>query len=218
MIDVCSREAGSPVFANTVNQSAWRTPDIQHFVPVSTQPPSTSGPASPSCACPRRRSPPGARRARRRCALCPVRDPRQVALLLLLGARDHDRAGREAREQQHQPRDVRVLGDLLDRDREPHDPRARAAVGLRDAQPEEPRVAERVEEVLRVLAGAVHLARPRLDLVLGEAAHRVAQRRQLVGELEVHRVTVANGATRAVRRDPRRTRRSARVACGRLRR
>src|SRR5271165_2606729 len=36
-------EAGSPVFANTVYQSAWTTPDIQHLTPFSTQPPSRSG-------------------------------------------------------------------------------------------------------------------------------------------------------------------------------
>ena len=36
----CARLAGSPVLANTVYQSASRTPDIQHLVPLSTQPPS----------------------------------------------------------------------------------------------------------------------------------------------------------------------------------
>ena len=36
----CARLAGSLVLANTVYQSASRTPDIQHFVPLSTQPPS----------------------------------------------------------------------------------------------------------------------------------------------------------------------------------
>ena len=36
----CARLAGSLVLANTVYQSASRTPDIQHLVPLSTQPPS----------------------------------------------------------------------------------------------------------------------------------------------------------------------------------
>ena len=38
-----ARLAGSPLLANTVYQSASRTPDIQHLVPVSTQPPASSG-------------------------------------------------------------------------------------------------------------------------------------------------------------------------------
>ena len=38
VIESWAREAGSPVFANTVYQSASRTPDIQHLVPVSTHP------------------------------------------------------------------------------------------------------------------------------------------------------------------------------------
>ena len=38
-----ARLAGSAVLANTVYQSASRTPDIQHLVPLSTQPPSPSG-------------------------------------------------------------------------------------------------------------------------------------------------------------------------------
>jgi len=32
-----ARESGAPVLANTQYQSAWRTPDIQHFEPVITQ-------------------------------------------------------------------------------------------------------------------------------------------------------------------------------------
>ncbi len=39
----CARLAGSPDLANTVYQSASRTPDIQHLVPVRTQPPAPSG-------------------------------------------------------------------------------------------------------------------------------------------------------------------------------
>ena len=35
----CARLVGSAVLANTVYQSASRTPDIQHLVPLSTQPP-----------------------------------------------------------------------------------------------------------------------------------------------------------------------------------
>ena len=38
VIESWDRDAGSPVLANTVYQSASRTPDIQHLVPVSTHP------------------------------------------------------------------------------------------------------------------------------------------------------------------------------------
>ena len=38
VIESWARESAGPVFANTQYQSAWTTPDIQHFVPVSTQP------------------------------------------------------------------------------------------------------------------------------------------------------------------------------------
>ena len=39
----CARLEGSDVLANTVYQSASRTPDIQHLVPLSTQPSLWSG-------------------------------------------------------------------------------------------------------------------------------------------------------------------------------
>ena len=47
-----ARLAGSEVLAKTVYQSASRTPDIQHLVPLSTQPPS-----APSSGTPRVRMP-----------------------------------------------------------------------------------------------------------------------------------------------------------------
>jgi hypothetical protein len=43
VIESWAREVGSPVLANTVYQSASRTPDIQHLVPDSTHPPSCPG-------------------------------------------------------------------------------------------------------------------------------------------------------------------------------
>ena len=36
-IESCARESAGPVLAKTQYQSACTTPDIQHFVPVSTQ-------------------------------------------------------------------------------------------------------------------------------------------------------------------------------------
>ena len=50
-------------------------------------------------------------------ALRALGDARQVPLLLLLVARDHDRAGRQSGQQQHESEHVGVLGDLLDGER-----------------------------------------------------------------------------------------------------
>ncbi len=43
----CARLVGSLVLAKTVYQSASRTPDIQHLVPLSTQPPSLPSSGTP---------------------------------------------------------------------------------------------------------------------------------------------------------------------------
>ena len=109
----CLRESAGPVLANTQYQSACTTPDIQHFVPLSTQSspsrtalvrmPTTSLPACGS------ESPKPAR-------MLAGRDGADVLLLLLLAAGDQHRAGRQPREQQHQRRGVGVLRDLFDRD------------------------------------------------------------------------------------------------------
>ena len=118
-IESCARESAGPVLANTQYQSACTTPDIQHFVPVNTQ-------SSPSAHRLRahaddvasglrlRQAEPGPHRA--------GRDGADVLVLLLLGPGDEHRAGRQAGEQQHQRRGVRVLRDLFDRDREAEDP------------------------------------------------------------------------------------------------
>ena len=47
-----ARLAGSDVLAKTVYQSASRTPDIQHFVPDSTQPRAVAGRPRRASACP----------------------------------------------------------------------------------------------------------------------------------------------------------------------
>ena len=81
-----ARLAGSLVLANTVYQSASRTPDIQHLVPLSTQPPSDPASGTPRVRMPidvaaglglgepeggpqraRRRSPAGTAASARRC-------------------------------------------------------------------------------------------------------------------------------------------------------
>ena len=42
----CARLVGSRVLAKTVYQSASATPDIQHLVPLRTQPPAAPAPSS----------------------------------------------------------------------------------------------------------------------------------------------------------------------------
>ncbi len=79
-------------------------------------------------------------------------DTRQITLLLLFGARDHDRSGRQSSEQQHEPEHVRVLGHLFDGEGETQDARSRAAVLLGDAQPQQVGLREFLEDVLGILA------------------------------------------------------------------
>ena len=116
VIESWRRLDGSPVFANTVYQSAWTTPDIQHFTPFSTQPPSLSGSGVARVRMPTTSLPAPASDSPKAAPLRPGGDARQVPLLLLLRAGDHDRPGRQARQQQHERARVRVLRHLLDRD------------------------------------------------------------------------------------------------------
>ena len=169
-----ARLVGSLVLAKTVYQSASRTPDIQHLVPLSTQPPPDAGvghapgPHAHDVAARLRLGQPegGPQGA--------VADARQVPLLLLLGAGDHDRARGQPGQQEHQRRRVGVLGHLLDGEGQAEDPRSRAPVLDRDAQAEQAGVAERLEDVGRVGTLLVDRPGPWLDLVLGQAPHRVA--------------------------------------------
>ena len=137
----------------------------------------------------------------------PVADAGQVALLLLLGAGDHDRPGGQPGQQEHQRRGVRVLGHLLDGQGQPEDPGPRAPVLERDAQAEQAGVAERLEDVGRVGTLLVDGPGPRLDLVLGQAPHGIAELEQLVGEVEMHRRRLSDLPARYfLILDPRRTR------------
>ena len=91
-----ARLAGSLVLAKTVYQSASRTPDIQHLVPLRTQPPSepvvghAPGPHPHDVAARLGLGQPEGGPQR------PVADAGQITLLLLLGAGDHDRPRRQA--------------------------------------------------------------------------------------------------------------------------
>ncbi len=115
-----------------------------------------------------------------------VADAGEVALLLVLGAGDHDGPGGQAGQQEHQRRRVGVLGHFLHREAEAEDARPGAAVLGRDAQPEQPGVTERLEEVLRVGRLLVDGAGPWPHLVLSQTAHRALEVAQLVGQVEMH--------------------------------
>ena len=103
------------------------------------------------------------------------RDSRQEALLLLLRAGDHDRSGRQPRQQEHQGARVRVLRDFLVREREAEDAGPAPTVFLGDAEPEQARIPERLEEVIRILAGLVDIACTQADL--SRARRRTAWRK-----------------------------------------
>ena len=154
----CLRESAGPVLANTQYQSACTTPDIQHLVPLSTQSsPSRTAlvrmPTTSLPACGSERPKPA--------RMLAGRDAAHVVLLLLLAARDQHRAGRQAREQEHQRGGVGVLGDLFHRDGEAEDAGARTAVLLRDHEAEQAGVAEELEEVLGVRRRSVSISRAR---------------------------------------------------------
>src|SRR6478735_2874267 len=169
-----ARESAGPVLAKTQYQSACTTPLIQHFVPVRRQPspsrsarvriPITSLPACGSDRPNAARCTPVASGVRYFC-FCSS-DP---------AIRSEPVGGR-----------VRVLRDLLDRDREAEDAGAGAAVGLRDAQPGEAGLYEEVEEILRVLLGHVDLAGPGLDLVLGDPTDGGLELLELRRKIEIH--------------------------------
>src|SRR5207237_8526312 len=99
---------------------------------------------------------------------------------------DHDRARRQAGEEQHQGACVGVLGHLFDGQGQTEDPRTRPAVLGGDAQPEQAGIAEDLEDVLGVLAALVDLPGPGLDLVLRKPADGGLQVLEVFGKGEIH--------------------------------
>ena len=188
VIESWARDDGSPVLAKTVYQSASHTPDIQHLVPESTQPPSLPVAAS------------GSARVRMPATSLPglgLREPEagaqltggdtgQVALLLVVVPGDQHRPDRKTGQEQHQGGRVRVLGHLLDGDGEAEDARARTTELGRQAETEQVGVPKGLEDVRRVVTGRIDLPCPGLDLVLGQATHTLLERVELRGKIEVH--------------------------------
>jgi hypothetical protein len=113
-------------------------------------------------------------------------DRSYIALVLLRGPGDHDRPGRQPREEQHERGGVRVLGDLFDRDAQAEDAGSGAPVLLGDAQSGQAGVDEEREEVFRVFLALVDVACTGRDTLLGQLADGGLELGELVRELEIH--------------------------------
>ncbi len=146
-----SRDAGSPVLAKTVYQSASRTPDIQHLAPVKIQPPEAPSP-SPSDTARRPHAghvAPGLRLGEAEAGPeLASGDAGEVPLLLVVVPGDEHRADGQSGEEQHEGGRVRVLGHLLNGQGETEDAGPRAAEFGRKAEAEQVGIAEGVEDVL----------------------------------------------------------------------
>ena len=191
----CARDSAGPVLANTQYQSAWRTPDIQHFVPESIQ-------SSPS------RRGPGA-------------DPHHVAAGLGLrepergaGLAGRDRARRSARccssapGDQHRARSgSRVSSSMSAAAFEYLATSSIASVSPRMPAPEPPSSSGMQRPVRPASTksskrswgyslGLVDLPRPRRDPLLGELADGRLELRELGREVELHQHRGYTGGAR----------------------
>ena len=155
----CLRESAGPVLANTQYQSACTTPDIQHFVPLSTQssPSRTALVRMPTTSLP----------------ACGSESPKPARMLA-----GRDRRARSAASAPRCPRSApgpvgrRVSSSISAAVFEyfatssiasvrPRIPAPAAAVLLGDHEPEQAGVAEELEEVLRVRRRSVSISRAR---------------------------------------------------------
>jgi len=79
------------------------------------------------------------------------------------------------------------LRDLLEHDRVGDSVDGDASVLLWHQHPEQAHRLHLIDDLFRVATGELPLARHRGDALAREIAHEVAERRLLLGELEVHR-------------------------------
>ena len=187
VMESCARLVGSAVLANTVYQSASRTPDIQHLVPLSTQPSVAALVGHPAGPHPHDVTARLGLGQPETGAQGPVADAGEVAPLLLLGAGDHDRSRGQPGQQEHQRRRVGVLGHFLNGHGQAEDAGPRPPELDRDAQSQQAGVAERLEDVGRVRPFSVDGPGPRFDLVLRQPADGISELHEFVGKFKLHR-------------------------------
>jgi hypothetical protein len=125
-------------------------------------------------------------------------EPRQPALLLLLGAPVLDRVG----DQRGDDRDDGAGGGVGAADRLDDQPvaeviEAAAAVGFGDRGAEEADLTQLARQLAVEAFGAVVLADPRDDLPVGELARGLGDQLLLVGEVEVHPCLLCRAAPAA---------------------
>ena len=112
----------------------------------------------------------------------PGREPRQVALLLLLRAGELEPERAELLHGEQQAARRADLRDLLDRDEREQRAGAGAALLLVEEQPEQLVLAEELDDVPRELVRLVDLGRARRDALARERAHELADLPLLVGQ------------------------------------
>ena len=110
------------------------------------------------------------------------REPREVALLLLVGAAELEPERAERLHGQDQPARRADLRHLLDRDEREQRARPGAAVALVEEEPEHLVLAEQLDDVPRELVRLVDLGRARRDPVARERADEVADLALLVAQ------------------------------------
>ena len=110
------------------------------------------------------------------------REPRQVPLLLLVGAGELQPERPELLHGEDHPARRADLRDLLDHGQREQRAGAEAAVGLVEEEPEEPVLAVELDDVPRELVRLVDLGRPRRDAVARELPDQLADLSLLVGQ------------------------------------
>ena len=103
------------------------------------------------------------------------REPRQIALLLLLRAGELEPERAELLHREDQPARRADLRDLLDRDEREQRPGAEPSVLLGEEEPEDVVLAEQLDDVPRELVRLVDLGGARRDPLARELPHEVAQ-------------------------------------------
>src|SRR5262249_29859720 len=105
----------------------------------------------------------------------PGREPREVALLLVVVARELEAERTELLDRQDETARGADLRDLLDRDEREERPGAEPAVLLLEQEPEYVVLAEELDDVPRKLVALVDLGRPRRDPIARELPDQVTE-------------------------------------------